>query len=90
VLTSAQISGGTIEVETAVGEGCCVYVGTGWVWVVVGDGVGVALGRMVICAVEGEVAVAANSVSIRWEATVAATAVLISACMSITDFDEKN
>jgi hypothetical protein len=61
VFTSAQISGGTIEVETAVGEGCCVYVGAGWVWVVVGDGVGVALGRMVNCAVGGEVAVIANT-----------------------------
>jgi hypothetical protein len=67
-----------------------VYVGAGWVWVDVGDGVGVGLGTMVNCAVEGEVAVVANLVSIRWEATVAATAVLISACMSITDFDEKN
>ena len=67
-----------------------MYVGTGWVWVVVGDGVGVALGRMVICAVEGEVAVAANLVSLRWETTVAATAVLISAWISTTDFDGKN
>jgi hypothetical protein len=56
----------------------------------VGDGVGVALGRMVNCAVGGEVAVAANLVSLMWEATVAATAVLISAWMSTTDFDGKN
>jgi hypothetical protein len=90
VFISAQISGWTFEVETAVGEGCCVYVGAGWVWVAVGDGVGVALGRMVNCAVGGEVAVAANLVSLMWEATVAATAVLISAWMSTTDFDGKN
>ncbi len=90
MFTSAQISGGTIEVETAVGEGCCVYVGAGWVWVDVGDGVGVGLGTMVNCAVGGEVEVAANLVSLRWEATVAATAVLISACISTTDFDGKN
>jgi hypothetical protein len=90
VFTSAQISGWTVEVETAVREGCCVYVGAGWVWVVVGDGVGVALGRMVICAVGSEVAVAANSVLLWWEATVAATAVLISAWMSTTDLDGKN
>ena len=63
-------------------------VGAGFVWVAVGEGV--ALARMFICAVEGEVAVTANSVSLRWEATVAATAVLISACMSTTDFDGKN
>ena len=67
-----------------------MYVGAGWVWVVVGDGVGVALGRIVNCAVGGEVAVAANLVSLWWEATVAATAVLISAWMSTTDFDGKN
>ena len=66
-----------------------MYVGAGFVWVAVDDGVGVALGRMVNCAVGGEVAVAANSVSLSWEATVAATAVLISA-WSTTDFDGKN
>ena len=67
-----------------------MYAGAGWVWVVVGDGVGVALGRMVNCAVEGKVAVDANSFLLWWEATVAATAVLISAWMSTTDFDGKN
>ena len=67
-----------------------MYVGAGFVWVMMGDGVGVALGRMVNCAVGGEVAVAANLVSLMWEATVAATAVLISAWMSTTDFDGKN